>query len=585
MPAKGKGEDDALRWVEIADFTPGLITNSGYTNSISGNVIGSVPGQKVGQAQQAIGCIALPNGGLAPGPGLVTPAWSNTQQIPPAHNIVAGHAGDMNMIIGLFSLGRQFFDTVTGQPGVLADEIIIGQNAYDASNNEWTFYLDSLQTATTSGVGYVYNNILTRGPIAGSSSFPLGFRTMTGGTTRVQNNSPYLMAGNATWFLEHYYPYGGGGGGPVVINYPDPGSVSSFTPHNVSVDSMSVSGVAGQVVCHQNRMILLVWNFQGWSSSNWGLLTNEAFFYSDPPNSPAILGQDEVFVQEDPTGYGAWGSISASELFLVKNGGGGLVISGDLNSPTVTRLPGVTPTHGLQSRAGSTPIGLVYAANHRGLWAWNGSNTSQKISEQLEDDFFTVLNLPPVLLGPTVDICPWGDWIIVSNDYLYDTNTGGWFQLAVAGATRPHLYYQLSGDGSQLYASVPNPTNVYALDVYSRQYSSTFFVWESYPIRLPADSKNRPLDIREVVIRASGVGTVTVTLTGTGGTTSTASPSATINVTSGKPPAMSRVTMGLAAQDVTVKLISTGANASTTAPVIYSVAIGYVETPAKVSAG
>ena len=57
--------------------------------------------------------------------------------------------------------------------------------------------------------------------------------------------------------------------------------------------------------------------------------------------------------------HGAWGSISASELFLVRHSGGGYVISGDLNSPTVTRLPGVTSTNGIVQVAGQTPIGLV----------------------------------------------------------------------------------------------------------------------------------------------------------------------------------------------------------------------------------
>ena len=39
----------------------------------------------------------------------------------------------------------------------------------------------------------------------------------------------------------------------------------------------------------------------------------------------------------------------------------------------------------------------------------------------------------------------------------------------------------------------------------------------------------------------------------------------------------------LIAQDITIKLTSTGVNASTPAPVIYSVDVGYTEMPALMS--
>jgi len=329
---------------------------------------------------------------------------------------------------------------------------------------------------------------------------------------------------------------------------------------------------------------------------------NEMWTYTDPPNGLALLDSIEVFVQEDPNGYGAWGSQSASELFLVKNRIGGVVISGDLNSPTVTVLPGVTPTYGLMSRGASTSIGFVYASQDRGLWAWNGGNTSQKISENLDDNF--MLNgevagptpTVPIERGPVVDIHRWGDWIVCTNDWLFDTNLGGWWKLPTGtlGDGQNHQWFQSSSDGNTLYAAYAVPSASCAIDVYTRINTSgnvtpsSTFSWESYPIRPPTVTKNRNIDIREVTVRAQGKGTVTVALTGLQGATGgVVSPSSTLTFETTPDitqPSVQRITGGLNAQDVQIALTST-AESTGAAPIIYSVAIGYTETPAKVSAG
>ena len=102
-----------------------------------------------------------------------------------------------------------------------------------------------------------------------------------------------------------------------------------------------------------------------WSSSGPGRTSGRAPATRSSPTrssatpTPQWLGHGgavrEVFVQENPFGYGAWGSISASELFLVKNRQGGVVIQGDLNSPTVTSRCPASPSYGVMSRGGSRP--------------------------------------------------------------------------------------------------------------------------------------------------------------------------------------------------------------------------------------
>lgn len=557
-----------LKWIEIDDFTPGIVNNGSL--ALGGS---AVPGRQPGAAQSAYGCIALPNGGLAPGPGFVTPSWSATQRIVPNHAIATG-VGAKNMINGLFVNGPIFFPA----EGILADELIIGQIQLDSSGNQ-RFFLDSLQIP---GVSH-WSSIIDTG--ANSQHWP--FCTMTGGLTR-SNPSPSL-AGFPTWLLECWYTGGSANaaylGTPYQINYPDPTtSTPNFIPHLLQTPA---TGYPAQAIVHQNRMILLKF-FQTDYPEFGGTPTalyeaNESFNYTDPPNSTVLGTQNEIFVQEDPSGYGAWGSMSASELFLVKNNGGGVVISGDINSPSVTRLPGVTPTRGLMSRAGATPIGLVYAVNQRGLWVWNGGNTSQKISNQLDDNFMINQSMPQVWRGPTVDIVPWGDWIIVTNDWLYDTNTGGWWQLSPGG--QGHLFYGVSSDGNSLYSTIPVPSNTYFMDVYSRSNPASGYSWTSYPMRSPDDAKNKSLVVREVVIRAEGAGSIITTLTGTGGTTSAGrtSPSASLTFLTSTQPQMQRQAVGLNAQDVTITLTSIGLTGQP-APVIFSVAIGYEEVDALVSA-
>lgn len=561
--------DKDLKWIEIDDFTPGIITNSQYAyQAVANAASGPVPGNKNGQAQSAAGCIALPNGGLGPLPGIGSSAA-------PVHTPATG-GGSYNLINGFFVAGPTdssdaFF------PNTNTDSIIVGQIAGSSSGNI-SFWLDDYSSQPP----FNSNNAMTSiGPAAQTVGGPC---TMTGGLTRA--NSTPTDVGILTWLLEYWYTGASGsnpiGGTVYLVNYPDPTAPTTNALYFLLTGS---STYPAQALCHQNRQVLLEAWQDFWAGQS-EILTNEVFNYTDPPNSLALGAQQEIFVQENPFGYGAWGSISASELFLVKNRQGGVVIQGDLNSPTVTSLPGVTPCYGTMSRAAQTPIGFLYASGGRGLWSWNGGNVSQKISEALEDNFYEVTLPQKVFRGPTVDIVPWGDWVVVSGDWLMDTNTGGWWRLP-QGQTTPHLWYGVSWDGTKLYAAVASPTSTYFMDVYARTVPTPIWNWKSYPIRVGTDTKNVNYLIKEVVIRAQGSGTVKALLTGIGGATNAFASSPDENATltfevasDNTQPSMQRLTMGLPAQDVTILMNAIGAGGptgTTPAPIVYSVAIGYEE--------
>lgn len=577
-------KDPTLKWLEIEDFTPGIVQNLNLQPGLFESGADPAPGRQLGQAQLAQGCIALPSGGLAPLPGIApTFPWGATVPLAPQHVPTTG-VGHSNLITGLFLNGPiKYYGSSTPFPQTLGDELIIGQANIDSGGNQH-LWIDSLQSQT--GISAAVNNIVTKGPL--TSRLPLS--TMTGGITRA--NPSASLIGFPCWALAYYIPAGAAGVGNsgywALILYPDPTNpgTGAFVPYVL----INGSGGPGDVFCHQNRIVYLQDEPLFWSSDFTLMGGNEQFVYTDPPNGVALLSSiGEIFVQEDPSGYGAWGSQSASELFLVKHRLGGVVISGDLNTPQVTVLPGVMPTYGVVSRGASTSMGFVYASKDRGLWAWTGANVSQKISNQLMDDFFVNHSLPAIQRGPTVDICRWGDWIVVTNGWLLDTNTGGWWQLNFGNQFTGHQWFQPSSDGLTLYAAPALPSATVGLECYSRTTPSNSYVWQSYPIRLPTDSKNKNLRIRELVVRCQGDGTVQAEVLGAGGSSSAgaSSPGGGIVTVNSTRPVMFRVALGLGAQDVTVTLTSTGATVlgvPQPAPIIYSVAIGYDDDVPMVSA-
>jgi hypothetical protein len=364
------------------------------------------------------------------------------------------------------------------------------------------------------------------------------------------------------------------------------------------------TGSPGYALAHEGRLVLLAKTSWGWNTSYFSLV-NELFNYTDPPQSTTMGTQQETFVPENPTSICAWGSISASELFCVKANGGGFVLQGDLNTPTVTNLPGVQPTYSLVSRTAKSPIGLVYLSRDGGAWVWNGGSTAQKISHVIDDNFYEVewnhnggttggnTFSTQIKDGWQADVCIWRDWIVFSNDWLFDTQTNSWWKMTPSPTSGigAHVWYGTSHDGDILYAAPGQGTNACMVETYQQSKPGNQFVWTSFPIRPPTDDKNRSLSVQEVVIRAQGSGTVAVAILGSQGSSTSPgsiSPSPTLTFETSadnSQPSMQRVTAGLNAQDLRLSITSTGQSASTPAPIVYSIAIGYTDDAALVSPG
>jgi hypothetical protein len=534
--------DPALTYVTIDDFRPGIISQSKFAYQANDNSAPVPWLGKPGAAQQSgtVGCIALPNGGLAPLPGIVKTVA--TGYTPPA-----GVTGYINGAI-IYGMGG-------------GNEILYGIEAKGGGTRSFqlTSYIDATTTTTA---------VQTFGPAADTTA--TGIAPLTGALTRVNPTDP-TQPGQPCVALAYTFVQNSGATQNNWL-YPNPGATGSFDLYEFSPSYNSLC------LTHQNRVVELTLFNYPWVGTVGGqatfFATNETFNYTDPPNSEDMGAQNEVFVEEDPGGVGAWGSISAGELFLVKNAGGGFIVSGDLNSPTITYLGGVTPTYGTLSDAAQTVVGLVYASNNNGVWAWQGGMTSQKLSPNLNDDFWQLNSAGSVGFSAS----DWGDWVAMTNGWVFDTLNGGWWQLTNPGFTP--LYYGTTADGTGMWAVADS--FLHASDPIIAKYDhsgpATLYTWKSYPL---AQTKDRNLSIQEVILRAQGSGTVTITYEGVGGSGAVTQP-VTFDITEGTQPQMIRSNVGTGtgtfqAQDITVAISSSGTSGGP-APIVYSVTSGFLET-------
>jgi hypothetical protein len=542
----GKPQLATNQWLHISDFSAGCI-NYAETTSATAHRLNPAP---IGAADPAetYSCIALPNGGLGALPELATSyAWPG---------LTSGtHTA---YLVGLL---------VHDELASGNTEAIIISEFDDGTNHHWQAYSFLLQTLAatlivesteTSAAGifgspypqFSRANLTQFGTSGSPLTLTAGSYTITGTWTGVQVGGSiqvYEVISGAPTIpfdteiisvvgstLTMSNPIGGTtgtaivgisddetpgnpvivfpSGGPAVASgqpgqvwmYPNPSNPTSYTPLALITGSGSTwSSGSGQVIAHQNRIIIFSGTVYPWPTSTFG--TNEAINYTDPPNSTFLGFQGTVLQAEDPYGYGGASSVSAGELFVIKKRGGGVVLTGDINSPNVTFYPGVQPTGGMYGQAAAGTPGIFYCSYANGAWLWNGGNTAQKISMQLDDNFF----LPEEFLGGMQSnnygyfVQCIGDKAYFSNNWIYDMTLHSWW-----------IYYPQSSQGGTNLFWV-NPVSgplIYAANLsfkgtgdflYSFDTSTPAqtYQWQSLPLKLVA--QNHVCDIREIIVTAT----------------------------------------------------------------------------------
>ena len=622
MPKDPVTEDPTL-WISIDDFSPGCYSNGGV---IVGNSVDRQLAAPLGaaDAENTWSCYALPSKSLAALPGI-------TESYPWGGASSGTHTA---YLVGLL-VHDQLNDGTTEAYAI--SEYDDGTNhhwqaySFILESTSWNLSTSTTE-ATSAGIfGSPYPQF-TRVNLTeiGSSGSPL---TLTSGSFTITDASGWgaTVAGD---FIQIYSIFSGaptipfdtfvesvvgttltlsaaiGGtngtgtvgissqtlpgqpviafpcGGPAspttasngqLFIYPDPATPTTGYGALPLIDGPPYTSVTGQVVTHQNRIIVFAGvNFA--QTAGGGFNTNENINYTDPPNSPFFGDQMTVLQAEDPFGYGGAASISAGELFIIKKSGGGVVVTGDINSPNVTWLPGVQPTGNFYGNVGSTPIGLIYCSEDNGAWTWNGGSQSQKISQSLDDGFF----LPPefATMGSNnygFYVNYFGDKVYFCNNWLYDTRTGGfWTYYPRKAQGGEDLFWVQPVNGNYIYCARLSFTStqdfLYRFDPAT---SAQTYQWQSLPFR--TTDRDHRTDIREVVVRASCATTqtspFTITLLDQNNVVATLTPVGSQVV--GPGPQLLRFNApGGGLQEPAIRITSTNSTAGDS-PIIHSIEIGY----------
>ena len=531
------GDTKGLKYEEITDFTAGIYDASAIVASTPTSTPGPFPAPKgAADAAATFQCIALNQGGLGPLPAMVADYdltdLGITTDLP-----VAGY------LVGLINT------LVTSE-----DEFVVIIEYLNPDNNLYAW--SAVLGTSTANLIYHNNSGTNLGRPAGSA-FPFA--------TRVAPSNPTTTVGEVCIVFPDNTAPG------AILLYPDPSAPTAF-----GVATLENSSPAGTVFGHQTRIVVLQNVALPWPVTPTLFSNNDAINYTDPPNSEIYPGATPsvIFVAEEPYGYGAVGSISAGELFMVKCRGGGVVVSGDINNPTVIYLPGVHPTGIIYGRTDSHVPGLFYCTDKHGAWVWNGGNTSAKISLQLDDNFFVVKNAIPNQ-NFSYFIQKWGDWVLFSNNYLYNINTGGWWRLLDPATAS--LYWWVPGyNNDQMFGAVPPLPGFVTKFLYKfdQTVPASSWQWKSLPIRV---SEDRNVDLREVVVRYSapygGTGDDTITVSAFDDFGNEGTADVRTFVAADQPePAMQRFNIRCQSEDITVQIACAGAEY---APVVHSISLGF----------
>lgn len=551
---RGVQDESDYSWIDLADFSSGCYSYSSIANSFP-----NVPGPPHAlDANNTYACIALPNGGLGPLPGAPTTYnWTDTH----------GTGSTINYVTGL----------------LVHDEIpapieAISMIEWDDGANHF-FIADSFNPT-----GPTFTRITsTTNPSGGLNEFPFGspYPQMT----RATNTSPTTTPGQPVCvFPVASFAYPNATAGQVFV-YPNPATRTSYTPLKLITDGTPQSE-SGMVLVHENRIVVLAntgYDYPLGGAGAW--VINEQINFTDPPNSvtypsQTTTGQQLIAGPEQPYGFGCGGSISVGELVLIKRRGGAVVINGDLFAPTsIVSLPGVQPTGTGYGNADAGLQGLAYCSIDNGAWIWNGANTSQKISQQLDDNFFTAPAAAIYLSWYTKWI---GDKLYFSNNWMLDTRTNSWWKYyPSSGQGGTDFFWIQPVNGNLFYCAPLTFLNADTRYLFKFDETVATHLWQAQtlPMRL---STKRYLEVRQVVVRAStvaGNGAATVEVLVLNGSTVVGHVTTPASLTA--TPTMIRMPIGSAnaggnpysSEDITVRIIADGHGGA--APNVHSVSLGY----------
>lgn len=334
-----------------------------------------------------------------------------------------------------------------------------------------------------------------------------------------------------------------------------------------------ISPYSTYLVGHQGR---LAGAFSYDYAGGWGMSGDQLWFnyyptyllHTGTAASPDYAGQI-LAVPENSNGFGVVASLNAQDLLVINHYGGGAVISGSLNSPTVNVLPNLHSTYGITCQGVSTSLGYVYGGRF-GVYAYNGGQ-STCISQQLGGFFWDPMTgntLTRRQDGNRGRFGWWDPYVLTPNDWLYDTESQSWWKLEQPGTREAYASYDVSVSpsprGGKLYACPwrKTLTSTTTYDRYDHFILSQNFSWQSQPL---IESRDRLLTVHRVEFSAvpapgSTTSQVSVTLRGineAGTEISSTTQTVTLNVANPRPQRFSVAIVDFSAYYVQVQFQAT----------------------------
>jgi hypothetical protein len=273
----------------------------------------------------------------------------------------------------------------------------------------------------------------------------------------------------------------------------------------------------GAFLCctHQGRVVFACTVPSQYENRGGGIYTWRDRITSTELLSPQLDGGAGEFVEENTSGIGLMASLSADEMLVVKHRGGGYLLRGSVASPTIVKLPFIESTEGVVASPVATPLGLVYGTRH-GVFMWDGGETSQQMSAQLDGWFWNHLpaDSPINYQGHRARFGYWHPWVLAPNGFAFDSRNQSWWRLDNPAGHDAYSVYQVS-DAGVLYAFPWKFADGGPVWFTARPgTAASSWSWQSQPI---VETRDRAHKVRDFTLLATATdpgSTVTVTISG-----------------------------------------------------------------------
>lgn len=492
-------------WRRIGDFRSGIHT-------------AVAPGRPPGTAQEAgtFQCYASTAGSLIPTPRVVSRIYRDPSDF-----------SDPTLLCEQFRIGGVF----ANNPVNSTDANNINTYGVDECHTELFVAVEYWTGTANSAVQYLDVSRYTRNKTspAWESVWSRTYATDTYNSNNRPHNCWFAsQRSNSASVLES---------GPMVVGFVYNGNARSFPDDtNTSVTGTvalpadevddPIAGVKPwQLIGHQGRDVIFPLYYTG-DGDDQRYASSECAYWT-PVNNVMIIDPNLssnyfniLGGYEHGSGYGVLASLTANELFLVKTVGGGLFVSGDLNTPTARSLPYMRST-GLAFNNGCiTPLGFIYVADSSGVWMWGGSDTAEHITPHLRPDFWRPSTLVPEY-SESQSLAGWGhgytqsatfnEFTFLPNNWMWDTDEKGWWRVLDPEVVPIHRW--VADERGLLFWGAPSGFTTGTDPVlweFSRRFSATMFSWRSHPMEPTIEQVTR---CDEIVVCGQGLGRVRVTVT------------------------------------------------------------------------